>query len=278
MSKKLVSIVVPTYNGERYLKAAIESILSNRSEKFNLEIIVFNNASTDNTAQVLSGFSEFSLRTVTNSTTLDVGSSWTTACLEAKGEYLKLFCDDDLLLKGSLEKELELIETFVDASAVVSRREIVSPNGRVLRSKPNFGLKDGIYDGNILIQKSLRSGTNIFGEPGCVLFRREDLFHALPWNNENPFVIDLELYIRTFAGKRIIVNNSAVMQFRVNSGSTSYSIRKSQSQQYIRLFKVKSYEFGIQGKLSLLKVIIKTKILEFLRGVIYYSLAKFPNL
>ena len=51
MSKPLVSIVLPVYNGERYLKEAIESVLSQTYE--NIELIIVNDASTDNTAEII---------------------------------------------------------------------------------------------------------------------------------------------------------------------------------------------------------------------------------
>jgi glycosyltransferase involved in cell wall biosynthesis len=267
-----VSVVIPSFNGEKYIEDAIRSVLSNSSHEFDIEIIVSINASTDRTLELVNRFSNSMIRTLSTSSILSVEANWTKACMEARGDYIKLLCDDDLLTNGSLQKEVRLLDAHDDAIAVVSRRSIITPNGLTILKHHGFKLMDGVYEGTELIRHSFSKGTNLFGEPGCVLFRREEMIRELPWRNELPFVIDLEFYIRVFYGKKVIFNEASVMKFRLNSSSTSFSIRKSQSTQFLQLFDRYAHELKLDSSLSKLRARIITKKLEFFRGFAYLFL------
>jgi hypothetical protein len=192
--------------------------------------------------------------------------------MAARGNYIKLLCDDDLLIDGSLQKEVRLLDSHFEAVAVVSPREVISPNGFTILKNHGFKLKSGVYDGSEMIRQSLSKGTNLFGEPGCVLFRREQMFEELPWRNNHPYVIDLDFYIRVFLEKKVIFNVAPVMKFRLNSGSTSFSVRKSQSLQFLQLFDMYAHELKLGGRLSRLRTRITTKKLQFIRGFVYLFL------
>jgi hypothetical protein len=81
------------------------------------------------------------------------------------------------------------------------------------------------------LRQSYLHGTNVFGEPLAVLFRRPALDAALSWNDTRPFLLDLELYTRVLQEGPIVVRRAAIGAFRVSSSSWSTRIVKEQIEQ-----------------------------------------------
>lgn len=98
----LITIAIPTYNNAKTVSKAIESALKqNTSEAY--EILIVNNASKDNTADVISVYKDSKLRIVENPETVDMYSNHNICLKEAKGDYV-LFChSDDALLPNAID-------------------------------------------------------------------------------------------------------------------------------------------------------------------------------
>lgn len=82
-----ISIVLPTYNGERYLKQSIESILGQTYTDW--ELIVVNDCSTDSTQEIIDFYrkKDTRIRTIFNCTNQKLPESLNIGFREAKGEY-----------------------------------------------------------------------------------------------------------------------------------------------------------------------------------------------
>jgi glycosyltransferase involved in cell wall biosynthesis len=105
-----VSIVIPTRNRGFFLRYALYSAL-NQTYK-DIEIVVSDNCSTDNTIEVVNLFNDLRLRYVRANKTLDLADSWEFACSHAKGEYLALLTDDCFYFKNAIERAIMAIEQF----------------------------------------------------------------------------------------------------------------------------------------------------------------------
>lgn len=274
ISNLKVSVVIPTYNGGKYLRETITSVMQNTSPEYELEMIVLINASTDETESIVAGFHCKELKVIRIAKLVNVDLNWSMACTAASGKYIKLLCDDDVLLPNSLVNEIKLLEQNIDVVAITSTRNIIGFDGRILFRRRGFNLSDGVYDGNFLIRKSLTSGTNLFGEPGCINFRRDHLIKFIPWNNALPFVIDLDMYLRAFEGKKVLLSKKPVMNYRVHPSTASYLMRRNQSSQLIELFKSNAQKFGLNGRVRAFCITTKIRVLQFLRIVIYFYLRK----
>lgn len=105
----LFSIAIPTYNNEKTIAKAINSALD-QTYKDDYEVVVVNNASSDNTAEILSSFFDSRIRIVTNTQTVEMYPNHNICLQNARGSYV-LFChSDDQLLPGALsiiEKKLQ---------------------------------------------------------------------------------------------------------------------------------------------------------------------------
>ncbi|MFH1359470.1 MAG: glycosyltransferase [Candidatus Omnitrophota bacterium] len=110
MSIPLVSIIIPSFNRAKLLQRAIQSVL--RQTYQNFEVIVVDDASTDHTREVVLGFSDPRLRYIRNEKNLKGPRSRNIGIKQARGEYISLLDDDDEFLPEKIEKE---VNKFRDA-------------------------------------------------------------------------------------------------------------------------------------------------------------------
>ena len=104
-----LSVVLPTRNGAHMLGSAVRSVLAQDYEA--LELIVSDNASTDDTQAVLAQFADDPrLRVLTLTEAVEVTDNWINGVTAATGDYFLLIGDDDYLLPGYARRLAELVE------------------------------------------------------------------------------------------------------------------------------------------------------------------------
>src|ERR1035438_1677250 len=91
-----VSVVMGAYNGERFLRPAIESIINQTFRDF--ELIVIDDCSTDSTGQILREFKDERMRVVRNERNLGIAETLNRGIAIARGEYIALQDHDDVSL------------------------------------------------------------------------------------------------------------------------------------------------------------------------------------
>jgi glycosyltransferase involved in cell wall biosynthesis len=103
-----VSVVIPTYNREEYLRKAIASCFEG-NENVDVEVVVVDDGSTDGTREYLEELDDDRVRPIFQAHQGgQVARSW--GLKEARGEYVKFLDDDDWLASGALRKEVETLE------------------------------------------------------------------------------------------------------------------------------------------------------------------------
>ncbi|MBF0107141.1 MAG: glycosyltransferase family 2 protein [Deltaproteobacteria bacterium] len=170
MGEKLVSILVPLYNGERYIKHALTSIL-NQTYK-NLEVVISDNDSTDNSVAVVNSFKDPRIRLIRNPANTGAEENWNKTLKEACGAYIKMMGCDDLLHPACIEKQVAILDDTQhrDIGLVSCSRHIINSSSRIIMTRA-FGRKSGRVNGRTAIKEIIRSGTNPVGEPLAGLFR-----------------------------------------------------------------------------------------------------------
>lgn len=103
-----VSVAIPTRNRSKLLKRAIDFVL--RQTYKNFELIVLDNASTDDTKEVVSSFRDKRIVYKRNSRNLGIISNWNEAIKCSKGEYLNIFHDDDVMYPTFLEESIKALD------------------------------------------------------------------------------------------------------------------------------------------------------------------------
>jgi glycosyltransferase involved in cell wall biosynthesis len=131
----LISVIIPVYNGERYIAETIRSVLSQTEQRF--EIIAVNDGSTDGSLQVLEKLrSQYSYRikvlTVNNS---GVSKARNTGVKAALGTYIAFIDQDDLWTRDKLERQLLLHETSPAPLISFTNEAVIDEDGSEISDK-----------------------------------------------------------------------------------------------------------------------------------------------
>lgn len=113
----LVSVIIPTYNCAEFLREAIESVL--QQEYSNLELIVVDDGSTDDTPEVLRSFTDPRL-TVHRQAKAGVSAARNAGLDRARGDYISFLDADDRWLPGKLNRDISLLQETASIGIVVS--------------------------------------------------------------------------------------------------------------------------------------------------------------
>ncbi|MDD5552969.1 MAG: glycosyltransferase [Candidatus Omnitrophica bacterium] len=105
----LVSIVLPTYNGSRYIRQSIESCLGQTYE--NLELIIVDDCSTDNTMDIIKSYGDGRVRIVRHEKNMRLPESLNTGFSLSKGRYLTWTSDDNCYAKDAIKSMLGYLQS-----------------------------------------------------------------------------------------------------------------------------------------------------------------------
>ena len=161
-----VSVIVPVYQGERYIVGAVRSAL--RQTYTNLEVLVVDDGSTDGTVSRLAGLEDPRLRVLAQANQ-GTGAARDLALAQACGEYIAFLDADDRWFPRKIETEVRTLQSSPSPIAIVySWYYAVDDDGRLLnRSRPCT------LAGNVF-ETILRSATEIgFLLPSVTLFHRQ---------------------------------------------------------------------------------------------------------
>jgi len=182
-----VSVIIPTYNGAHLLDRAIQSVLNQTYQDF--EIIVVDDASTDNTEGLVKSFDDGRIQYNRHEVTKGAAAARNTGIKIARGDYIAFQDSDDEWLPEKLEKQ---IKVFVDASSNVgvvytgfwrikNNKKVYIPFSRITQKEGN-------------IHRSLLE-TNFIGTPAAMV-KTECLSRLGTFDERLPRLQDWELWIR----------------------------------------------------------------------------------
>jgi glycosyltransferase involved in cell wall biosynthesis len=113
MTKKILSIAIPTYNRAKWLKLCLENLLLQTQLYLEeVEVTVYDNHSPDNTGEIVNEFLSrgFKFNYIVNSENIGSDANIAQCFNKANGQYVLILGDDDVLIDGSVEKIIESIK------------------------------------------------------------------------------------------------------------------------------------------------------------------------
>jgi len=122
------------YNGERYLKKCIDSVLS--QSFINFEFLIINDASTDNTDHIISSYNDSRIRIIENSVNIGLTRSLNLGIKLSSANLIARIDADDYIAKDRLEKQYSFLKVNSDVGIVGSYMAIVDSSGKELSICP----------------------------------------------------------------------------------------------------------------------------------------------
>lgn len=242
---KMVSIVLPTYNGENFLRKSIESCL-NQTYK-NIELIVINDCSTDRTEEIILSFNDSRIIYHKNKSNQKLPRSLNIGFDIAKGDYLTWTSDDNYYQENAIEKLVHQLEKNNIDLAYASYWTIDEDN-KITGERLVGETKDILLD-NII--------------KACFLYKKEVLEKIGGYNPDLFLVEDYDYWIRIVLNDfKIRKINEKLYFYRFHEGSLTETRRKQISEALYQLLSIRVKEFE------------QSKKKEYLTGKVYMKLAK----
>jgi O-antigen biosynthesis protein len=231
----LVSVLIPTWNGARYLHETLDCILAQTYGP--LEIIVSDDGSTDTTLAIVQDYQHKSPLAITLLHNPDKGmvNNWNHCIKSAQGEFVKFVFQDDLITPTCIEKLVNAAGNDVKIGMVYSRRQLLMSGGAELNQHCRE-IFDGCQDvhqgwGTIApVQSGLEylsnpaffsGSSNKIGEPSVVLLRKS-LFDRIGYfDNAYLHLMDFDMWARVMANSTIAFVDEALAVFRIHPDQQS---------------------------------------------------------
>ncbi len=219
VDSNMVSVIVPAYNSERYIKDCIDSILSSTHQ--NIEIIVVNDGSTDNTGDVIENYySDESRVILINKANGGVCSARNAGLDLARGEYIMFVDSDDMIYSNTIEILLKYMGA--DSADIVIGDCIKSScfSDGIESIDETTDINSDIWNDDVALQKALEDHPATYSV-WAKLYKRKNI-EGIRFVEGKRIHEDSFFVFETLLKKpKTVVLDTAVYKYRVNPGSAS---------------------------------------------------------
>lgn len=223
-SQPRVSVLVPVYNAAPFIAGTIRAVLAQTFENF--ELILLNDGSTDNSAEIIAEFDDPRIRYAENERNLGISATRNKLVSMARGTYIAVLDNDDICLPQRLETQVRFLdehpdiaiagtwfELFCPKTSPLLRRLLLSP-GWVWCQPPFPTLKDA-WRGNVLMHPTAMYRRDVFAAYG------------ISYNAEYTPAEDYDL-VRQVLDAGLKIANIPQILLRYNLHGGNYSLRRKE--------------------------------------------------
>ena len=218
-----VSIIIPSYNHERFVSRAIESALAQTYQDF--EIVITDDASTDGSVDILSSYARQDPRIKLFLNRFNYETHAVNHCIQhSSGDYIAILSSDDEFFPAKLERQVDFLDRRPDVAAVFTQARIVDEQNRDLPESSHFystvfqqpnrsrheWLRRFYFEGNCLCHPSALIRRSVYDTLGVY----NPLMGALD---------DLDMWVRICLHHEIHVLGDALVNFRVRDADANVS-------------------------------------------------------
>jgi glycosyltransferase involved in cell wall biosynthesis len=223
-----VSVCIPTYRGAAHIAETIESALAQTFADF--ELVIVDDASPDETREVVARYRDPRVRYV-RERNAGVEENWNRCLRLARGRYFKLLPHDDLIAPDCLARQVAVLESDRDQrlALVFCARRIIDSRSRAVMTRRYPRSSGGVIPARAAVRSCIRSGANLLGEPGGVLFRTALAQRVGPFDASLRIVTDLDYWVRLLLHGDAYYLPEKLASFRVSAGAWSVAIGATQA-------------------------------------------------
>jgi glycosyltransferase involved in cell wall biosynthesis len=214
-----VAVCIPLYQKEAFIAETIRSVLIQSFSDF--ELIVLDNASTDQSWQIARSFDDPRLTVLRNETTIPPTENFAKVVSLSRAPFVKVLMADDLIHPRCLEKQMDVLLADRRLAMVTCRHDVIDESGLLLAPARAMRTRDlvGAQDRATVLRRVVRHGGNPIGNPGNVLFRRSAFDAAGGFAGEEFFTLDLSTWLRLLRHGDYFGLAESLTSFRISSGS-----------------------------------------------------------
>lgn len=233
MDKPVISICIPVFNGQAFLRQCLDSCL-NQTYK-NYEIVICDDGSSDGGPAIIDEYAQKNgmLRFYKNESNLGLVGNWN-RCIElARGEWIKFVFQDDYISADCLSRFMSLSapSTFV----MVSERNFILPENptndylhyytSVVRTLKNTSdQREGFFEPRLVARIAVQNMCmNFIGEPSLTFFRKCVIEKIGPFNASLKQICDLEFFLRAATVYGLLYVPEKLCAFSIHANSTTSS-------------------------------------------------------
>lgn len=207
MQPPAISVLLPVYNGGRFLRQAIDSILAQEFSDF--ELIAVDDGSSDNSLEILRSYTDPRLTIVRHPQNMGIVQTLRTGLAQCSGTYIARMDADDIAMPDRFRKQVSYLEQHPDAGVVDTVQAIMDESGR-LTGRTNSPVTSAAD-----IYRSLPK-MNCLGHPSVMV--RGSVLRAFGYRDVAYEDYDLWLRIAA-AGIRIVKLDEPLLHFREHGSS-----------------------------------------------------------
>ncbi len=262
-----VSIILPTYNGEKYVKRAIESVIAQTYQQW--ELIIIDDGSTDGTHTIVEQWSveDARIRYFKNDTNLGIQKTLNRGLHEARGEYIARIDDDDTWCEASkLQQQVDFLndnkEYVLVGTGVIIIDEKEKELIRYLLPTKDHTIRNSILAKNCFVHSS-------------VVFRKDKALEVGEYDesNDTRHIEDYDLWLKLGVVGKLLNLPTYAVKFTQRDNSISAVSKIEQFKKNIKL--IKKYKNKYPNYLG---AIIKSYIRLFFYGFIKILPIKYFNI
>jgi glycosyltransferase involved in cell wall biosynthesis len=210
LNQPKVSIVMPIYNGERFLEESLNSVLNQTFKDF--ELIIVNDSSTDNSLEIIKKYQDKRIKLINNKKNKGSVASYNLGLKNSKGKYVAICTQDDISHPRRIEIEFRYMENHPNIFLIGTSAIYTDENGKEISRFRK-------YDDYKMLAWRLRKSCGIIFP--SIMFRNERL------SFDNHF--EYNLYYKLLKkGKNLTNIPNFLIKYRVHPGAESSFDKKRQ--------------------------------------------------
>ena len=208
MSIPLVSVILPVYNAELYVRESIQSILNQSFSDF--ELIILNDGSTDDSEIVISEFQDERIKYVKNETNLKLIDTLNLGLKLAQGKYIARIDADDVAFPDRFEKQITFLENNPDFGLVGSFAECFGDTNGILKYvEEDQDIRFALLTHNPFIHSTIMVRSTVLKE------------NNLTYKKDQLHVEDYDLWIQMLAFTKAKIIPECLIKYRVHENQIS---------------------------------------------------------
>jgi len=227
-----VSVVLPSYNHEKYVRECIQSVLDQTYQDF--EIVITDDGSTDGTVNVIKEFADPRIQLYTHAENKGACTAANNCIQKAAGEYIAVLNSDDAWEPTKLEKQVKYLDSHPEIGAVFTKVTFVDEAGNMLGPEDykNFYIFEKENRSRYEWLKFFFSSGNCLCHPS-VLIRKKCYDEVGLYDERMANIPDQDMWVRLCLKYDIHILNEKLVRFRIPADKSSASADKPST--HIRL-------------------------------------------